>query len=78
MNAMALSYKQRRKWALLILIVGLPLYIIVAFFAVSLLPRPNILVELAIYVVLGIVWVMPFKSIFMGIGQADPDAPPKD
>ncbi len=35
--------------------------------------RPSILMELAIYVGLGVVWVLPFKSIFLGIGQAEPE-----
>jgi len=75
---MALSYKARRRWALVILLIGLPLYIMVAVTLVNLLPRPNFLLELVIYVALGIVWILPFKFIFKGIGQADPDGPPKD
>ncbi|SFR53076.1 DUF2842 domain-containing protein [Litoreibacter janthinus] len=71
---MALSYKARRRWALVILIIGLPLYIAVAWWLVGTLSRPNVLVELLIYVALGIVWALPFKFIFKGIGQADPDA----
>lgn len=72
---MALSYKARRRLSLLILLVGLPIYIIVAVKAVSLLDRPSILVELLVYVALGIIWAIPFKFIFKGIGQADPDDP---
>jgi hypothetical protein len=71
---MALSYKARRRWALIILLVGLPLYIIVAVNVVALFDRPHILLELAIYVGLGVLWAIPFKSVFKGIGQADPDA----
>jgi hypothetical protein len=71
---MALSYKARRRLSLLILVVGLPIYILLAVLLVSLLPRPNVLVELLIYVVLGIAWALPFKNIFRGVGQADPDA----
>lgn len=76
---MALSYKARRRWALVILLVGLPLYIMFAVAGVALLysyvDRPPLWIEFAIYVVLGILWAVPFKSIFKGIGQADPDAP---
>ena len=72
---MALSYKARRRWALIILLVGLPLYIVVALNVVALFDRPSILVELAIYIGLGILWAIPFKFVFKGIGQADPDAP---
>ena len=70
---MDLSYKARRRWALVILVIGLPLYIAVAWWLVGTLERPNVLVELAIYLGLGIFWALPFKFIFKGIGQADPD-----
>lgn len=70
---MALSYKARRRWALVILVIGLPLYIAVAWSLVGTLERPKPLVEILIYVALGIVWALPFKFIFKGIGQADPD-----
>lgn len=72
---MALSYKARRRWSLVILLIGLPLYIIVAVNVVALFDRPNILVELLIYVVLGVVWAIPFKVVFKGVGKEDPDAP---
>ncbi len=72
---MALSYKTRRRLALLILVVGLPAYVVVAISVISLFERPSIWVELAVYVVLGIVWALPFRSIFRGVGRADPDAP---
>lgn len=75
---MALSYKARRRWSLVILLIGLPIYIVVAVTLVNLLPRPNVLLELVIYVALGIVWALPFKFVFKGIGQADPDAPPPE
>ncbi len=68
---MALSNKSRRRWSLVILLVGLPIYIVVAISIVALLPRPNILLELLIYVVLGIIWIVPFKPIFQGIGKLD-------
>ncbi len=75
---MALSYKARRRWSLVILVVGLPVYIALALAVLGLVSdrfgRPNVLVELAVYVVLGIVWVLPFRSVFLGVGQADPQA----
>ena len=70
---MALSYKARRRWSLVILLIGLPLYIGVAVWVVTLFDRPAFWVEILIYVGLGIVWAIPFKFIFNGIGQADPD-----
>lgn len=68
------SYKTRRLLAILILLVALPLYIIVAVNIVGLFERPAILVELGIYVGLGIVWALPFRAIFRGVGKDDPDA----
>jgi len=70
---MALSYKARRRWSVVILLIGLPIYIVIALNIVALFDRPSVLVELAIYIVLGVVWVLPFKSVFRGIGQPDPD-----
>ena len=75
---MALKYKTRKRLALLVLVVGLPVYIILAVNIVAMIERPSILMELGVYVVLGIVWVLPFKSLFKGIGQPDPDAPPEE
>ena len=73
---MALSYTARRRWALVILLIGMPVYIVVAVNLVSLIERPSIPVELAVYVGLGFLWALPFRFIFRGIGQADPDAGP--
>ena len=75
---MALSYKARRRWSLIILLIGLPLYVVVAVTLVNKLPRPNLFLELLIYSGLGILWALPFKFIFKGIGQADPDAEKED
>jgi hypothetical protein len=74
---MALSYKTRRRLALVILLVLLPAYIVTAITILNWLDRPPFLVELLVYVALGIVWALPLKAVFRGIGQADPDAPPK-
>ena len=70
-----LSDKARRRWALVVLLVGLPLYIIVATTLGGLFGGQSVLLQLVVYIVLGIVWILPFKSLFRGIGQADPDAP---
>jgi len=71
---MALSYKARKRLSLLALLVAMPAYIVVAVTLVSLFERPHILLELAIYVVLGIIWIVPLKPLFRGVGQPDPDA----
>jgi hypothetical protein len=71
---MAMSYKARRRWSMLILLLGLPAYIVAAIVLVAQFDRPPFALELAIYVILGLVWILPFKFVFRGVGQSDPDA----
>ncbi|MCH8465514.1 MAG: DUF2842 domain-containing protein [Roseinatronobacter sp.] len=75
---MTLSWKARRRWALFALVVALPLYIVVTVNVIELFDRPPFLLELAIYVALGILWTFPLKRIFKGVSQPDPDAAPKE
>lgn len=70
---MALRYKTRKRLALLILVFGLPLYTVAAVSLVALFERPSIWIELLIYVGLGVIWAIPLKFVFKGIGQPDPD-----
>ncbi|TVS04647.1 MAG: DUF2842 domain-containing protein [Rhodobacteraceae bacterium] len=74
---MTLSWKARRRWALFALVVALPLYIVVAVNVIDLFDRPPFLLELVIYTVLGILWALPLKKLFLGISKPDPDAPPE-
>jgi hypothetical protein len=69
-----LSYKTRRRLSLLILLVGMPAYVVLAVTVVNWLGRPPIWVELLVYVALGFLWILPFRFVFRGVGQADPDA----
>ncbi len=71
---MVLSYKARRRWSLVILLVGLPVYIVVCVTILNALPRLPVLVEFLVYILLGVLWVLPFKFVFKGIGKEDPDA----
>jgi len=71
---MNLSYKARRRLSLLILVVGIPLYIMAAVSLLALFDRPPIWIELAIYVALGVAWAFPLRAVFRGVGRADPDA----
>ncbi len=74
---MALPYKTRRKLSLLILLIALPLYIVVAVNLTDWLRARfeiGFLTELLVFVVLGIIWIVPLKPVFLGVGQADPDA----
>ena len=75
---MALSYKARRRWSLVILLVGMPLYIVAVVTVLNFLDRPPLWLEFVVYVALGIIWILPFKFVFRGVGQADPDAETDD
>ena len=70
---MALSYKARRRWSLVILLVGLPAYIVSAVTIMNWSDRPPMWLELLVYIALGVVWALPFRAVFRGVGQADPD-----
>jgi len=70
---MALSYKARRRWSLVLLLIGLPLYVVVAVSIMNWLDRPPFWLEVLVYAVLGFLWAVPFKFVFKGVGQADPD-----
>lgn len=74
-----LPYKSRRRLSLLVLLVGLPVYIVLAVSLTNWLGRTYgrqpVWVELAIYVGLGFLWMLPLRKVFLGVGQADPDAP---
>ena len=69
-----LSYRARRRLSLLILTVGLPVYIVAAVALVGMFDRPGIWVELMIYVALGVLWALPLRWVFRGVGRADPEA----
>lgn len=75
---MALSYRARRRLSLLILLVGMPAYIVAAVTLVNWgdarFGRMPIALEFAVYVLLGVIWILPFRAVFRGVGQADPDA----
>ena len=71
MRGMKLSLKARKRWSLVILLVGLPLYIVAAVTILNLLGRPPFIVEMLVYIGLGIVWALPFRAVFRGIGRAE-------
>ncbi|WP_374299873.1 DUF2842 domain-containing protein [Paracoccus sp. (in: a-proteobacteria)] len=70
-----MNLKTRKRLSLLILVIGLPLYIVAAVTLVNWMDarfgRQPILVEVAVYVGLGILWVLPFKRVFSGIGRGE-------
>jgi len=65
----SLSIKLKKRLSLLILLVGLPVYIVLSITVLNLLDRPPIILELGIYLILGILWALPFKYIFRGVGK---------
>jgi hypothetical protein len=73
-----MTYRTRRILSLLLLLVGLPVYIVVAITIVGWFDRPPLALEGAVYLVLGFLWVLPFKAVFKGVGRADPDKPPDE
>jgi hypothetical protein len=68
-----MSWRWRRRLAILALVLGLPAYIIVAVNVVALFDRPGILVELLVYVALGVAWALPMRRLFLGVSRPDPD-----
>ena len=70
-----MKHKTRKWLSLLVLLLWLPAYIVIALYVVGLFDRPSFLLELTIYVVLGIAWALPFRGLFKGVGREDPDGP---
>lgn len=68
-----MNLKTRKRWTLVILLIGLPLYIVAAVTLVNWLDarfgRQPIWVELIVYIGLGLIWAFPFKRIFTGVGK---------
>ncbi len=73
-----MTYRTRRILSLLLLLVGLPVYIVVAITIVGWFGRPHFVLEVAVYVGLGVLWALPFKAVFKGVGREDPDKPPEE
>jgi len=69
-----LSHGARRRWSMAVLVIGLPLYIVAAITLVGQFDRPPVLVELLLYVALGIVWALPLRFVFRGVGRTEAEA----
>ena len=68
-----MSYRLRRILSVFVLLIALPIYVVIVISVMALFERPPLIIELLIYLALGVVWAFPLKSIFMGVGQEDPD-----
>ena len=66
-----MRFRTRKRLALLALGLGIPAYIVVATTLVGLIDRPPVLVELGIYLGLGIVWAVPLRRLFLGVGRGE-------
>ena len=70
-----MNLKTRKRLSLLILVVGMPLYVVAAVTLVNWMDvrfgRQPILIEVGIYVLLGFLWILPFKLVFSGIGRGE-------
>lgn len=68
-----MQLKTRKRLSLLILVVLMPLYVVVAVTLLNWMDarfgRQPFWVELLIYVVLGVLWALPFKAVFRGVGK---------
>ena len=69
---MKIKYKTRRVLSLLILLFGLPVYVICVVTGMAFFPNVPAFLELFLYVCFGVAWVFPVKFVFKGIGQNDP------
>lgn len=75
---MALSYKARRRLSLFLLLVWLPLFVVAAITIIGMLDRPPVWLEVVIYASFGVVWALPFRFAFRGVGKAAPEEDPDD
>ena len=70
-HGMKLGWRARRRWSLVVLLVGLPLYVVAAVSVMNAIGRPSILVELLVYIGLGVLWAVPLRFVFRGIGREE-------
>lgn len=70
-----MELKTRKRLSLLILVVLMPLYVVVAVTLMNWLDarfgRQPILIELLVYVGLGVLWALPFRRVFLGVGKGE-------
>ena len=62
-------FKLKRVFVLLVLLIWLPFYIVLILNLLAYFERPNLIIELLVYVIAGVFWAWPFKALFKGIGQ---------
>ena len=63
------SYRLKKFLAILVLLLWLPFYIVLVLNILALFERPSLVIELLVYVIAGVLWALPFKALFKGVGQ---------
>ncbi|MEE2862014.1 MAG: DUF2842 domain-containing protein [Pseudomonadota bacterium] len=70
-----MNLKTRKRLSILILVVGMPVYVVAAVTLMNWLDgrygRQPIWVEVVVYVVLGVLWALPFRRVFTGVGKGE-------
>ena len=70
-----MSLKARKRWSLVVLLVWMPLWIVIAVTLVNWLDarfgRMPIWAEVPVYIVLALVWLLPFRRVFLGVGRGE-------
>ena len=70
-----MDLKTRKRLSLLILLLGLPGYLVIAWMLLAWIDdswgRLPLWAEFLVVVGLGIVWILPFRGIFRGIGKGE-------
>ena len=68
-----MKLQTRKRLSILVLVVVMPLYIVAAVTLMNWLDarfgRQPILVEVGIYILLGVLWALPFRRVFTGVGR---------
>ncbi len=70
-----MQLKTRKRLALLILVVGMPAYVVLAVTLMNWMDarfgRQPVWIELLVYVGLGLLWILPLKRVFRGVGHGE-------
>lgn len=70
-----MELKTRKRLSLLVLVVLMPLYVVAAVTMMNWLDtrfgRQPILIEVMVYLALGVLWALPFRRVFRGVGKGE-------
>jgi len=76
-----MSLRARKLVGSIVLFTWMVVFALVAMALIAMLPsRPHVLIEMVMYAVLGIVWIVPLKPLFIWMGkghgaEVDPHRP---